>query len=311
MAQYVKLQERDIHQLMSAYGLDPIDYEFIDGGAGNTSYWLKTTQNEYVLTVFEIEPDIVSNVCDLLFLLEKCAFPATRIQKLANGDSLTSYQGKSVLLKPYIIGAVEKELDATMLAQTGEMMGRLHAISSPNSLPDSYQYGFQTYPPLIKQGIHQEYENWLAEKYIYLKENISENLPRGLIHADLFYDNVLFDGKEFKAIIDFEAACKYYLVFDLGMALMGLCTNNLQVDLKKACSFLNGYQRIRVLEEQEKESLKIFVEYAAIATSSWRFWKYNIDTPIAEKSEKHMEMAAIANNANAIPNRIFMDTIFG
>ena len=311
MAQYVELQESDIHQLMREYGLHPIDYEFIDGGAGNTSYWIRTIENQFVLTVFEIEPGTVSKVCELLFLLEKHAFPTTRIRKLANGNSFTSFQGKSVLLKPYIIGEVEKDLDATMLAQTGEVMGRLHAILSPNSLPDSYQYGFQTYPPLIKQGIHPEYEHWLAEKYIYLKENISEDLPRGVIHADLFYDNVLFDGKEFKAIIDFEAACKYYLDFDLGMALLGLCENNLKIDLKKARSFLKGYQKIRKLEAQEKESLKLFVEYAAIATSSWRFWKYNIDTLIAEKAETHMELAEIANNVNAIPNRIFMDRIFG
>ena len=311
MAQYVKIQESDIYQIMSEYALHPIDYEFIDGGAGNTSYWLRTAQNQFVLTVFEIDSGLVSNICDLLFLLEKYAFPTTRIQKLANGDSLTSYQGKAVLLKPYIIGAVEKELDATMLAQTGEMMGRLHAIPGPDSLPDIYQYGLQTFPPLMKQGIHQEYENWLAEKYIYLKENISEDLPRGLIHGDLFFDNVLFAGKELKAIIDFETACKFYQVFDLGMALVGLCLKDSQVDLKKARLFLNAYQKIRTLEVQEKESLKLFVEYAAIATSSWGFWKYNIDTPIAEKAETHMEMAEIANNVNAIPNRIFMDRIFG
>ena len=311
MAQYVKLQESDIYQIMNEYGLHLIGYEFIDGGAGNTSYWAETIKNQFVLTVFEIKQGLVSNVCELLYLLEKFAFPTTRIQKLANGNSFTSFQGKPVMLKPYIIGYVEKELDATMLAQTGEMMGRLHAISSPDSLPDRHEYGLQTLPPLLKAGIHQEYEHWLAEKYIYLKENISEDLPRSLIHGDLFYDNVLFDGKEFKAIIDFEAACNYYQVFDLGMGLLGLCVIDSQVDLNKARSFLKGYQNIRVLEAQEKESLKLFLEYAAISTSSWRFWKYNIDTPIAEKSEKHMEMAEIANNANAIPNRVFMDRVFG
>jgi homoserine kinase type II len=311
MAQYVKLQESEIHQIMSEYALHPIDYKIIDGGAGNTSYWVGTIKNQFVLTIFEINPDLVSKVCDLLCLLEKYAFPTTRIQKLANGDSLTSYQGKAVLLKPYIIGAVEKELDATMLEQLGEMMGKLHAIPSPDSLPDRYEYDLQTFPPLTKQGIHQEYENWLAEKYIYLKENISEDLPRGLIHGDLFYDNVLFDGKELKAIIDFETVCNFYQVFDLGMALIGLCLKDSQVDLKKARLFLKGYQKIRTLETQEKESLQLFAEYAAIAISSWGFWKYNIDTPIAEKSEKHMEMFEIANNANAIPNRVFVDTIFG
>ena len=94
------------------------------------------------------------------------------------------------------------------------------------------------------------------------------------------------------------------------MAVVGLCTKNSKVILNKVRSLVKGYQRIRVLEEQEKESLQLFIEYAAIATSSWRFWKYNIDTPIAEKSDKYIQMVKIAHNAGAISNAKFMNIIF-
>jgi len=310
MVQYLKLKESDIHKITSKYELKPVDYEPIEEGAGNTNYLVRTTKNQYVLTVFEIEKIRVAKLCKLLYLLEEFGFLTTRVQKLTNGDAITSYQGKPVLLKPYIIGHVQKQLDENMVCQTGEVIARLHEIPNPDFLPDRHAYGVQTFPSVTEKGINQEYENWLAQRYDYLKQNIPTCLPRGLIHGDLFYDNMLFNGKEFKAIIDFEEACQYYKIFDLGMAIVGLCTKESKLKLNKVRSLVKGYQRIRVLEEQEKESLQLFVEYAAIATSSWRFWKYNIDTPIAENSDKHMQMVNIANNAGAIPNAIFMNTIF-
>jgi len=310
MVQYLKLRESDIHKITSKYELNPVDYEPIEEGAGNTSYLVRTTKNQYVLTIFEIEQIRVAKLCKLLYLLEEFDFPTTRIQKLANGDKTTNYQGKPVLLKPYIIGHVKKQLDENMVSQIGEVMAILHEIPNPDFLPARHAYGLQTFPRVMEKGINQEYENWLAQRYDYLKNNIPVGLSRGLIHGDLFYDNVLFDGKEFKAIIDFEEACQYYKLFDLGMAVVGLCTKDSKVKLNKVRSLVKGYQRIRILEEQEKGSLQLFVEYAAIATSSLRFWKYNIDTPIAEESDKYMQMVNIANNAGAIPNALFMSTIF-
>ena len=80
---------------------------------------------------------------------------------------------------------------------------------------------------------------WLAEEIDYLEQHITDNLPKGLIHGDLFYDNLLFDPLSgmpggFKAIIDFEEACHYHLIFELGMGMVGACVNDITVDLDKA-----------------------------------------------------------------------------
>ena len=87
-------------------------------------------------------------------------------------------------------------------------------------------------------------------------------------------------------------------------------SNNSKVSLIKIRSLVNGYQIIRELEEQEKEVLQLFVEYAAIATSSWRFWKYNIDTPIAEKSDIHYEMVNISKDVRGVPEAEFIRAVF-
>ena len=271
---------------------------------------VRTAQNQYILTFFEIEHNSVANLCRLLNLLEEYEFPTTRIRKLTNGDMITRHQGKPTLLKSYIVGQVVEKLDEDMFSQVGAAMASLHKIPSPDYLHVQHPYGLETFPRVMDKGISLEYENWLGQRYDSLMHTIPSGLPRGLIHGDVFYDNVLFDGKKFKALIDFEEACQYYKIFDLGMAVVGFCTEGSKIILPNVRSLVKGYQTIRMLEGAEKEILLLFVEYAAIATSSWRFWKYNIDTPIAELLKKHWEMVNISKAASAIPGEKFYNTIF-
>jgi len=150
----------------------------------------------------------------------------------------------------------------------------------------------------------------LAQKHATLIKEMPSGLPRGLIHGDVFYDNVLFEEGKFKALIDFEEACHYYKIFDLGMAVVGVCTEDFKLSLLKVRSLIDGYQKMGALDQKEKEYTQLFVEYAVIATSSWQFWKYHIDTPMAEKSDKHSEMVRIAKNVRAIPKEKFMGAVF-
>ena len=310
MTQYLKLQEEDIQEILGKYNLKPIDYKSIEVGLGNTNYLVRTAQNHYILTIFETEHIRARNLSRLLYLLEKYEFPTTRIRKSPSGDVITRHQGKPTLLKPYIVGQVVKKLDEDMFSQVGAAMANLHEIPSPDYLPDRHAYGLETFPRVMDKGINLEYENWLGQRYDFLMDTIPSGLPRGLIHGDVFSDNVLFDGKKFKALIDFEEACQYYKAFDLGMAVVGLCTEGSKIILPNVRSLVKGYHTIRMLEGAEKEILQLFVEYAAIATSSWRFWKYNIDTPIAELSQKYWEMVNISKAASAIPDEKFMNVVF-
>ncbi|MBW1863787.1 MAG: phosphotransferase, partial [Deltaproteobacteria bacterium] len=174
--------------------MKPIYYKSIEEGLGNTNYLVRTAQNHYILTIFETEYIRARNLSRLLYLLEKYEFPATRNRKLANGDVITRHQGKPTLLKPYIVGQVVKKLDEDMFSQVGAAMASLHEIPSPDYLPDQHAYGLETFSRVMDKGINLEYENWLGQRYDFLMDTIPSGLPRGLIHGDVFYDNVLFDG---------------------------------------------------------------------------------------------------------------------
>ena len=80
--------------------------------------------------------------------------------------------------------------------------------------------------------------------------------------------------------------------------------------IDKARALLAGYQEIRLLAESEVDSLQYFVEWAAVLTSAWRFWKYKIDMPNAKKPRKYTQMVEIAKNTSAIPRDEFKAAVF-
>jgi homoserine kinase type II len=218
MAQYTKLLASEIRDIAAHYNLKIISYQPIEGGAANSNYWVNTNQGKYIFTIFEIEPIHIAKMVKVLFLLERHEFPAPRVKFMANGEVLTKIQGKPVLVKSHIPGQVINVLDDHKLSQVGTALARLHEIPAPEFLPRQHPYIVQTYPTVVESSNNPKYIEWLEKRYRFLILNTPSALPRGLNHGDLFYDNVLFEGKQFKAIIDFEDSCHTYKIFDLGMA---------------------------------------------------------------------------------------------
>jgi homoserine kinase type II len=311
MARYTQMQENDIQGIANNYGLAVLEFEPIEGGAGNSSYLLRAQQDTYVLTVFEEKTfSDATRMGQLLLLLAEHKFPTTRPLVPDKGCIITMHRDKPVMVKVYIAGQVYRDLDQTMLRQVGAAMARLHQIPVPDSLLDEQPYGVRHFSRTTSHNIDLEYEAWAAERLAHLEQHIPPGLPRGLIHCDVFYDNVLFVGKELKAIIDFEDAICFYKGFDLGLGFVGLCRDGSTVALDKARALVNGYQQVRILEEREKETLQLFVEYAATTISCWRFWKYNIESPSVEKADKHWQMVRCAQEIEKIPKARFMQAIF-
>jgi len=296
VAKYTDLGKHEVCALADHYGLMLDGFKPIEGGARNSSYLLQSQQGEYVLTVFDDRSWAdVDKLGRLLLLLEEHDFPATRLLQPEQGGISAMYGDKPVMLKEYIAGEVCQDLDLQMLSQAGASMATLHQLKIPDHLLEcEHPYGLHLFGNVIGRNIDPSYESWLAGQISYLTENIPADVPRGFIHGDLFYDNLLFDGDELRAIIDFEEACLYFKVFDLGMGMVGLCGDDTRVVPEKATALVAGYQKVRILEEEEKRTLPLFAEYAATATSYWRYWQYNIHTPIEKNANKHWQMVRLA-----------------
>jgi homoserine kinase type II len=312
MATYIQLQASDVREIAKLYDLTVLDFAPIEGGASQSNYLLHTQRGRHVLTISGTKmQDLVARLGQLLLLLADFEFPTTRLLPSALGKATTIYRELPVMIKVYIAGQVNRELDQTMLRQVGVAMAKLHQLSVPEGLLDKELYGMPHFSSMVGHNLDPEYETWMVQRLAHLEQRIPQELPQSLIHSDLFYDNVLFTGNRLKAFIDFEDALYYYKGFDLGMGVVGLCSTESGVELEKVRALVAGYQQIRQLEEEEKETLQLFSVYATTIVSCWRYWKYNVDKPTAKKARTHLSMQRIAERIDDIPPASFLDAVFG
>jgi homoserine kinase type II len=312
VASYTKLDLDDIKRIVSKYDLGEVStFENLKGGQANTSFKLTTTTGFFILSICDEKSfSEVGRLAGLLRHLEEKDFPTTRVINASDGRLVTEHQSKPVFIKRYLEGSVPKEMKLKMLYRLGREIARLHRIEAPKDLPNRFAYGLKSFDEVIFSPAATEYRTWLKEKRAYLEQAISPDLPRGLIHGDIFYDNTLFKDDELVAIIDFEEACRYYKVFDLGMCAVGACHTKGLADLKKMQRLVDGYQSIRRLEPVEKEQLQAFVIYGAVATSFWRFRQYNLILPGSTNSKTHLKMNAIADQIHQMSPEKFYRGVF-
>jgi homoserine kinase type II len=189
----------------------------------------------------------------------------------------------------------------------GDEMARLHEIPAPSYLPQSFPYGRNHFAEVTDSNLRHAYIDWLSEKTSYLQISIPQHLPMALIHGDVFFDNVIVKGDQLTAIIDFEEACHYYRGFDLGMVIVGACRDSQGISFELAGRFIRGYQKKATLESIERETLKAFAVYAAVATSFWRFRQYHLRRPEPRFHEKHVEMQILADTISKYPESRFTE----
>ncbi len=312
MATYTEIPISDLRKIAINYGIKATNFIPVEGGNANTNYHIQAEDCDYILTLSEEKSlQEVRKLAALLEWLKKYDFITSKVHASLAGELVTQYIKKPVLVKKWVTGTVCEDFSTEMLVQIGITMANLHQIPTPDFLPNLHPYGLQVFSTVVNKGIDKKYECWLAKKIQFLTKNLPENLPHGLIHGDIFFDNILFEGNKIKAIIDFEEVCHYYLVFDIGMAILGLCRTDGKIDLIKASALIKGYEQVRLLEYPEKKCLPLFIEYAAIATSWWRFWKYNIHSPSPDLNNKHWEMVQVAKEMMVLESENFMKVVFG
>ena len=311
MAVYTRIQISDVKKILAPYQIEALDFTPIEGGNTNSNYHVRAKKGEYILTIAEEKSlEEVRDLASLLQCLGEHHFPTSRLLTSAGKEPVTIYSGQPILVKEWIPGSVHENLSGNQLRQIGQTMAQLHQIPAPDYLPKLHPYEQQAFSGIMDKSINPEYENWLKKKLQFFEQKRPKNLPIGLIHGDVFFDNVLFEPNDIKAIIDFEEACDYYLIFDIAMGILGLCRVDEKIDLKKANALVRGYEEVRPLTFLEKDSLVFFIEYAAVATSCWRFWKYNIHSPSPHLSDRYEEMVRVAKEVAKFSKAYFSSIVF-
>jgi homoserine kinase type II len=309
MAFYARLDRAAVQGLARRFGIDDITaFAVMDGGSENTNYCLETNSGKYVLTLCDQKSlKQATNLASLLVYLTDHGIRTSRVVVPPKEPFVILHDQKPVMLKHHVDGEIAANLTGDLLVQLGEEMARLHEISAPSYLPRSFPYGRSYFPEVFNSNLDHAYIDWLSEKNSYLQEQIPQNLPMTLIHGDVFFDNLIVQGERLMAIIDFEEACQYYRSFDLGMVIVGACRNRQGISFHKVRKFLRGYQNDITLESVERESLKAFAVYAAVATSFWRFRQYHLLRPEPLLYDKHVEMQTLADTISEYSDSSFTE----
>jgi homoserine kinase type II len=312
MALYACQDMTALEGLARRFGIEDVTgFSVMDGGSENTSYCLETTSGKYVLTLCDQKSlQHATNLASLLVYLTDHGIHTSRVVVPPEEPIVILHDEKPVMLKHHIDGEITANLTGNLLAQLGEEMARLHEISAPSYLPGSFPYGRSYFPEVIDSNLDHAYIDWLSKKNSYLQERLPQNLPMTLIHGDIFFDNLIVQGDQLMAIIDFEEACHYYRSFDLGMAIVGTCRDRQGICFEKAKRFIRGYRNDVTLASVERESLKTFAVYAAVATSFWRFRQYHLLRPEPRLYNKHVEMQTLADTISEYSDSSFTE-LFG
>jgi homoserine kinase type II len=312
MALYARLSRAAVEGLARRFGIDHITaFSVMDGGRENTSYCIETSSARYVLTRFDQKSlNHATNLASLLVHLTDHGIRTSRVVVPPDGPMVILHDEKPVMLKRYVGGDITDNITGKVLVQLGEEMARLHEIPAPSYVPQSFPYGRSHFHEVTNSNLDHAYIDWLSEKNSYLQKRIPQHLPMALIHGDVFFDNLIVQGDQLMAIIDFEEACYYYRGFDLGMVIVGACRDRQGISFEKAGQFIRAYQKETALQSIERETLKTFAVYAAVATSFWRFRQYHLRRPEPQLYDEHVEMQTLADTISEYPDLSFTE-LFG
>ncbi|MFP6824761.1 MAG: homoserine kinase [Pseudohongiellaceae bacterium] len=274
MAVYTELTKQQIGDLLSAYELG--DLQSLRGagdGIENTTYFLSLDSGtELVLTLFEsLSRDALLFYIELTSALHDKCLPVPCPLRDGRGCALQSLAAKPVLIFPRVAGEHIRQPGIEEVRKMAVVLGNIHRHSLSLSLQHPNPYGLQWMQrswAIIRSSLSEQENQMLVEQLRLKEKHLALNLPRGVIHGDLFRDNILFFDGEISGVIDFYSAGTDALLLDMAIAVNDWCTNaEGLVDAKKRSAFMQAYESQRSLSCEEHEHWQQAQQLAAT-----RFW---------------------------------------
>lgn len=305
MAQYTELNDSELKIILKPYEIGTIlSYKILSGGSENTNYFVKTESKSYVLTICEQKSaQEAENLALLLNDLKLSNFSTSKLVETLKGACTTHWNDKPVILKEFIEGTIIQDFPENLLVYLGNELAKLHQVKVPNYVPKTLNYGsIDRFDEVLDYASGSSFYKWLKEMQHYIADYISPELPKSLIHSDIFYSNIIVDKDEERGtIMDFEEVCYYYRVFDIGMMIVGTCCEKGAVNLNKVASLLAGYQQENKLLVIEIASLQAFTVYAATGTAFWRHQNFNYINVDVTMKNHYLEMKNLADSIMSLP----------
>ena len=249
-------------------------------GIENSNYFITTAKDgvrgHWVLTILEQPSNSGSGYVPLLDLCDEAGLPVAPVVRNIAGDAIESLEGKAAMLAPMLPGTHVDNPSVQQLEALGGFIADFHrATRAPGFEVAAYprdahwlrdrEAGVRGRMAYADERLVTDAVERVAD--LLNRKDVAQ-LPAGVVHGDLFRDNVLFDGPRLTGVIDFHHAARGYLVYDLAVAANDWCSGpDGALDPGRAAAMVGAYHRIRPLTHLEIDRFSGFLLYAALA-----FW---------------------------------------
>ena len=289
MAVYTKISKKDISLINKKFNVENFkSFKGIKQGIENTNYLLKSKNNKFILTIFEkrVLKKEIPFFMKLMDQLSSLNIICPKPLKNKNGHFLIKLKNKTACIVSFLTGKSKKSLSLKNCHDVGKTVALMHLSTRKIKLFRSNSMGIKKLKPLInKIEFKSEFKN--LEKFLKINlrdinKNWPKKLPHGIIHGDLFIDNIFFKKNNLSGIIDFYFAANDYFMYEIAICVNALCFDQLNskfyLNKKKVKSLIKGYEKVRKLSNKEKKSLNILCRGAALRYFLTRLYDYT-NTP--------------------------------
>lgn len=273
MSVYTHVSPQQLEEFLTHYNIGQlVAYQGISSGIENTNYFVTTTLGEFVLTLFEQhEAEDLPFFLELMAYLAEHGIPSAHPLPDEHNRYLTTLNHRPTAIVQRLQGRDVKIPTLEQCWAVGYTLGQFHTISPYFPYYRANDRGpnwwFKT-AKRVSPFLSDEDAFLLKKELIYQSTHRYLNLPKGVIHADLFRDNALFEGNQLTGVIDFYYACNDVLLFDLATTVNDWCSlADGQLHEERLIELLDGYQSYRVLNDLERRAWPAMLRAAAL-----RFW---------------------------------------
>jgi homoserine kinase type II len=275
MAVYTDVAADELAEFLKHYDIgELLSYKGIAEGVENSNFLLHTTAKYFILTLYEkrVAKGDLPFFLGLMTHLASHGINCPQPVKSKSGEALSTLAGRPAAIINFLEGVWPRKPSAAHCAGVGQALAKMHLAGRDFGMTRANALSVSGWRPLFDAAASRADElqhglrAFIGAELDHLENNVwPRNLPQGVIHADLFPDNVFFLGEQLSGIIDFTFACTDILAYDVAICLNAWCfESDYSFNVTKARAFLNAYGRERKLSDAEQDALPLLARGAAL-----------------------------------------------
>jgi homoserine kinase type II len=275
MAVYTDVAADELAEFLGHYDIgELLSYKGIAEGVENSNFLLHTSAGYFILTLYEkrVAKGDLPFFLGLMAHLASHGISCPQPIKNKSGETLSELADRPAAIINFLEGIWPRKPNAVHCAGVGQALAKMHLAGLDFSMSRANALSVSGWRPLFDaaaagaDALQHGLRAFIGAELDYLEGNVwPKNLPQGVIHADLFPDNVFFLGEEVSGIIDFTFACTDMLAYDVAICLNAWCfESDYSFNVTKARAFLGAYNRERPLSEAEQNALPLLARGAAL-----------------------------------------------